>query len=507
MKLALYTDDLLDVNAPLAVIGVFSDEPDRGLTFADLNRRLDGMLEQACRDEDFQGGAGQSVVVNLPPGRDLRRVAVLGLGERKRFDGEVARSYAGAAARCATRVGAPAMALGFAHTEEAEISTLDLFQALSEGLHLGTYRYDEMRTRDVKPSPLAGVQVAFDADDVQGLRGADLRAALDRGAQIAKGVATARDLINAPPNLLTPVELAERAKRIAKASELGCKILTPRDMERQNMHLHLGVGQGSRNEPRLIHLSYEPAGKKNRPVLVLVGKGITFDAGGLSIKTSEGMVEMKIDMGGAAAVLGAMQAIGELEPDVVVHGVVGAAENMPDGNAIRPGDVIKGKKGISVEILNTDAEGRLVLADAMAYAQELGPDYMVDLATLTGACLVALGRQRSAAYYREGPMEDLFEGARAKSGELFWRLPLARELQEQLKSDVADIKNVGDRWGGSITAALFLQEFVDSGLPWAHLDIAGPVFAAAENGHIAKGGTGFGVRTLVAMCDLLQTKA
>ncbi|MEM1022250.1 MAG: leucyl aminopeptidase [Myxococcota bacterium] len=507
MKLALYTDDLLDVDASLVSVGVFSDEPDRGLTFADLNRRLDGMLEQACRDEDFSGRPGQSVIVNLPPGRELRRVAVFGLGERKAFDGEGARSYAGAAARWAGRVGASSMALGFVHAEEAEGSTLGLFQALAEGLHLGRYRYDELRTREVKASPLEAVHVAFSADDVHGLRGSDLRDALDRGGLIARGVMTARDLINAPANVLTPVELAERAKRMAKAHELSCKILTPRDMERQNMHLHLGVGQGSRNEPRLIHLAYEPAGKKNRPVLVLVGKGLTFDAGGLSIKTSEGMMEMKIDMGGAAAVMGAMHAIAALKPDVVVHGVIGAAENMPDGNAIRPGDVIKGKRGISVEILNTDAEGRLVLADTLAYAQDLGPDYLVDLATLTGACMVALGRQRSAAYYREGPMQALFEKAWAKSGELFWRLPLARELKDQLKSDVADIKNIGDRWGGSITAALFLEEFIDSELPWAHLDIAGPVFAAAENGHIPKGGTGFGVRTLVAMCDQLQTQS
>jgi leucyl aminopeptidase len=504
--MSLHTEALLEAPVDLVAVGTFADEADRGSTFAAVNRALDGALEQCCRDEDFRGKSGQTVVYNVPPGRPARRVVVIGLGDQKDFGPEGARSYAGTAARTAGRVGAESVALQLPLSGHHPVLTL--VQALGEGAELGSYRFDQLRTREVRPSPLTEARVAFVAEDVQGLRGADLRDALARGQAVAHGVSTARDLVNLPPNVLTPVELAERARKLARTHDLTCKILNPREMEKQGMFLHLGVGQGSRNEPRLVHLTYEPSERRNhRPTLVLVGKGLTFDAGGLSIKTSEGMMEMKIDMGGAAAVLGAMQAIAHIRPDVTVHGVIGAAENMPDGNAIRPGDVIKGKKGITVEILNTDAEGRLVLADALAYAQELKPDFMIDLATLTGACMVALGKQRAAAYYDDGPMGDLFETARDRSGELFWRLPLAPELRESLKSEVADIKNIGDRWGGSITAALFLKEFVDEGLAWAHLDVAGPVFSSTESGHVPKGGTGFGVRTLVEMAQAVSASS
>ena len=308
-----------------------------------------------------------------------------------------------------------------------------------------------------------------------------------------------------PPNDLTPNELAERAKAMAKKNDLACKILNVRDLERQKMRLHLGVGQGSRNEPRLIHLTYTPDDKnRSDRVVCLVGKGITFDAGGLSLKTSEGMMDMKIDMGGAAAVLGAMEAVALVQPRCVVHGIVGAAENMPDGNAIRPGDIIEGKKGITVEVLNTDAEGRLVLADALAYAQDLKPTDLIDLATLTGACMVALGRLTAAAFTDHEEMAADLNAAWKESGESFWRMPLIPELQEQLKSELADIKNIGERWGGAITAALFLKAFVDEGMRWAHLDIAGPVSSTKDHGHVQKGGTGFAVRTLLSYIERIS---
>ena len=240
--------------------------------------------------------------------------------------------------------------------------------------------------------------------------------------------------------------------------------------------------------------------------MCLVGKGLTFDAGGLSLKTAEGMVEMKIDMGGAAAVIGAMQALAALKPGCVVHGIVGAAENMPDGNAIRPGDVIASKKGLTVEIMNTDAEGRLVLADALAYAQDYKPTDLVDLATLTGACMVALGKVTAGAFAREDDLAEDLALAWKESGEAFWRLPLDPALADQLDSDVADLKNLGDRFGGAITAALFLQAFVDDGVRWAHLDVAGPVFAAKAAGHTPKGATGFGVRTLAALVERIAAR-
>lgn len=512
MKLSLYTDDLFDAPTELVAVGVFADEPDRGLTFSHLNRRLDGALEQTCRDEDFKGKTGQTLVFNVPPGRTVRRILVFGLGERERYGPEAARQLAGTAARTAQRVGAHGVAIQLPVLEVPAPSNdvLASVQAMAEGARLGAYRFDRYRTRDTRESILDDVRVAFVAEDVQGTRGVDLREALRGGEAVAEGVIFARDLINEPPNALTPVEIAERAKKMAKAEELTVKILGPRDLERQGMALHLGVAQGSRQEPRLVHLTYEPSDKSKTetPILVMVGKGLTFDAGGLSLKTSEGMTEMKIDMGGAAAVLGAMKAIARLKPGITVHGLVGAAENMPDGNAIRPGDVLTSKRGLTVEILNTDAEGRLVLADALAYAQDLQPQptHVVDLATLTGAALISLGRQR-AAVYCDGPMREIVETAYQRSGELYWRMPLAPELREVLKSDIADIKNIGDRYGGSITAALFLGEFVAPELPWAHFDIAGPVWSTTESGHTPKGGTGYGVRTLLELVRVIQEGA
>lgn len=511
MKISLYTDDLFDAPVELVAVGVFADEPDRGLAFSHLNRRLDGALEQCCRDEDFQGKPGQSVLYNVAPGRSVRRILVAGLGERDAYEPEKARQFAGVATRAAVRVGANGVAIQLPTLEvpTPTESVLAGVQAMTEGARLGAYRFDTYRTRDAKPAALTDVRIAFVAEDVQGTRGADLRDALRRGEAAAEGVAWARDLINEPPNTLTPVEIAERAKKMAKAEGLVVKVLGPRELERQGMHLYLGVAQGSRQEPRLVHLTYEPADKakaERGPVLALVGKGLTFDAGGLSLKTSEGMTEMKIDMGGAAAVLGAMKAIARLQPSITVHGLVGAAENMPDGNAIRPGDVLRSKKGLTVEVLNTDAEGRLVLADVLAYAQELDPSHLVDLATLTGAALVSLGRHRAAAYYDDDGLRDAMEAAYRQSGEMYWRMPLAPELREVLKSDIADLKNIGDRYGGSITAALFLREFVDRDVPWAHLDIAGPVWATAENGYVGKGGTGYGVRTLVELVQILAAR-
>jgi len=503
MKLSLYTDDLFDAPVELIAVGVFADEPDRGLAFSHLNRRLDGALEQSCRDEDFKGKPGQTVSFNVPPGRSIRRILVCGLGERAAYAPETARQLAGTATRTALRVGAHGVAIQLPVLEVPTPTdeVLASVRAMAEGARLGAYRFDAYRTRDMRESTLSDVRVAFVAEDVQGTKGADLRDALRHGESLAEGVAFARDLINEPPNALTPVEIAERAKKMAKTEELVVKILGPKELERQGMRLHLGVAQGSRQEPRLVHLTYEPSEKAKAPgpVLAIVGKGLTFDAGGLSLKSSEGMTEMKIDMGGAAAVLGAMKVIARLRPSITVHGLVGAAENMPDGNAIRPGDVLSSKRGLSVEILNTDAEGRLVLADTMAYAQDLEPTHMVDLATLTGAALISLGRQRAAVYYDDGPMASHLEGAFERSGELYWRMPLAPELREVLKSEIADLKNVGDRYGGSITAALFLKDFVNPDLAWSHLDIAGPVWSTQESGYTPKGGTGYGVRTLVEL--------
>ena len=499
MKLHFHTDDLREAPSPLVAVGVFSDEPDRGLAFAHLNQWLDGALEEVCREEDFKGKPGQRVVFNLPAGHTVRRVMVHGLGKKADYGSEQARRFGGEAVKLARKVGAASMTvqLTVPETPPDRRTALGLTQALAEGVLLGAYKFTELLSDKGRELALQDVHIAFVAEDVQGIKGVELKGAVKRAEAVASGVNLARDLVNLPANLLFPAELADRAKRLAKSRDLAYRVLTPRDMERHNMQLHLGVGRGATHEPRLIHLTYTPAEKTSDEVIAFVGKGLTFDAGGLSLKPADAMMTMKIDMGGAAAVLGAMDAVAQSKPGCVVHGIVGAAENMPDGNAIRPGDVITGKKGISVEILNTDAEGRLVLADTLAYAQEQKPTQIIDLATLTGACMVALGPLTAAAFVRNEDLYGQLSEAWSATGEMFWRMPLQRELREQLDSDIADIKNIGDRLGGAITAALFLSEFVDAGVPWAHLDVAGPVFGSKESGHVPKGGTGFGVRTLV----------
>jgi leucyl aminopeptidase len=504
MKLTLYTDDLLEAPADLLALGVFSDEPDRGLAFSQLNRALDGALERACREEEFRGRPGQTLLFNISTKIAARRVLVYGYGERERYDGESARRFAGAAARTARGVSATSVALVLTvHDAGADQGPVELVQALSEGVHLGSYAFTTYLTREAKEPSLREVRVCFAAEDVRGVRGSTLRDALARGQVLANAVTAARNLVNEPANTLTPSQMADLAKRMAKLAGLGLKVLGPKDLERQGMGLFLGVARGSEEEPRLIHLTYSPeVPEKDAPVICLVGKGLTFDAGGLSLKGREDMVHQKADMGGAAAVFGALQAVAVLRPKAVVHGILAATENMPDGRAIRPGDVLRSKRGLTVEVLDTDAEGRLVLADALTYAQELRPTDLVDVATLTQACVVALGRGIGGLFTPDDAMAADIATAARKSGERFWRLPLEADLRELLKSEVADLKNVGERQGAAIIAALFLREFVEAPTRWAHLDIAGPVLSGKDTGYVQKGATGFAVRTLVEYVGL-----
>ncbi|HEX3596661.1 MAG TPA: leucyl aminopeptidase, partial [Polyangiaceae bacterium] len=326
---------------------------------------------------------------------------------------------------------------------------------------------------------------------------ADKRA-VEQGLAVARAVNLARDAVNEPPNVLTPEAIAQTARKLAKDGKLKVTVLDEKAILKAGMNLHYAVGQGSVNPPRLIHLSYEP--KRPKSTIALVGKGLTFDSGGLCIKPAAGMGDMKSDMGGAAAVLGVMAAVAALRPNVAVHGIIGAAENMPDGNAYRPADVFTSLDGKTVEIINTDAEGRLVLADALAYARKLEPEVMIDAATLTGACLVALGKNCSAFYTADDRLARRFAAAAGDAGEQFWRMPLLEELREQLSSDIADLKHTGDRYGGSISAALFLREFVGD-TPWIHCDIAGPVLADRAKGMYPKGATGHPVLTFLSLVE------
>jgi leucyl aminopeptidase len=290
---------------------------------------------------------------------------------------------------------------------------------------------------------------------------------------------------------------------MAKESGLKCLVFDKKEIEKRGMKLLAAVGQGSVHEPRFIHLSYAP--KKAKKKLVFVGKGLTFDSGGLCIKPAPGMGEMKSDMAGSANVIGLMAAVAAVQPNIEVHGIIASAENMPDGNAYRPGDVFGSLDGKTVEIINTDAEGRLVLADALAYARTLEPDVLLDNATLTGACVVALGKTCSGFFATTDRLASQFSTAAKEAGEQFWRLPLLDDLKEQLRSDIADLKHTGDRWGGSITAALFLKEFVGN-CAYIHADIAGPSLADRAHGFYPKGGTGHGVLTFLRFIEQFGAK-
>ncbi len=320
----------------------------------------------------------------------------------------------------------------------------------------------------------------------------------ERVEPICAGVELARELVGAPPNSLTPQVLANTAIQLSQEHGLEVKILEKKDCEEKGMGAYLAVSQGSDLSPKFIHLTYRPKGKSKKK-LALVGKGLTFDSGGYNLKVGAAQIElMKFDMGGSAAVIGAARAIAELHPnDVEVHFVIAACENMVNGSAVHPGDIVKASNGKTIEINNTDAEGRLTLADALTYASELKPDAIIDLATLTGACVIALGDEIAGLWTENDDLAKNLETAAKASGEGIWRMPMHAAYKEGLKSLLADIKNTGPRAGGSITAALFLQEFVDSSIPWAHIDIAGPVWTEKEKGIDPAGATGFGVRTLV----------
>jgi leucyl aminopeptidase len=438
---------------------------------------------------EFQGKPEQQIDIPTFGRIKARRLIVVGLGSKADCDSARVRACVAGAIRSALSSNTKTMALVLPEP-------LPALRAVGEAVVLGAYRFSRYFTGERKPkSELSKVSVVVSRKPT-----AEQKKQLELGAEVGRAVCIARDAVNEPPNELYPQTLAQIAQRIAKDHGFRVKVLDKKGILAQGMHLHYAVGQGSSHEPRFIHLSYVPK-KKNKKV-VFVGKGLTFDSGGLCIKPAPGMGEMKSDMAGAAAVLGLMAAIGATKPPIELHVLVGAAENMPDGAAYRPADVFRSLDGKTVEIINTDAEGRLVLADALAYAVGLEPDVIVDAATLTGAALVALGKTCSAYYATDDKLASLLEAAAREAGESFWRMPLLEELGEQLKSDVADLKHTGDRWGGSITAALFLREFVGK-VPWVHCDIAGPVLAERARGAYPKGGTGHAVLTFLNFVERL----
>ena len=468
-------------------VGLFAEQEQQPLRQAmeallsDVERNA---LQQRLSQRGFKGKPGDCFTIERL-GSSPALLIVVGLGEPASFDLAALRQATASVCKAA----APAESLALAMPVEG-LPAEHAARTMAEAARLSLYADQRFKSEAEPPRSLGSLQLL-------GLPDA-LNAELQRAEATCSGVELARQLVAAPPNVATPEHLADTAAAIARDFGLELKVLERSDCEALGMGSYLAVTQGSDLPPKFIHLTYRPAGSVQRRV-ALVGKGLTFDSGGYNLKVAGSQIElMKFDMGGSAAVLGAMRALAQLRPEAVeVHMIVAACENMINGSAVHPGDIVTASNGKTIEINNTDAEGRLTLADALVYACKLEPDAVVDLATLTGACVIALGEEIAGLWSNSDGLADALLSAGSAAGESLWRMPLRSSYKDGLKSGVADLKNTGPRPGGSITAALFLQDFLSKNMAWAHLDIAGTVWSDKSRAADPAGATGFGVRTLV----------
>ncbi len=457
-----------------------------------LNQLVDGMIGTLAQKAEFVGRPDQVFECTTLGRLPQQRILLVGIGADDWRDEARVRNFAAVAVRHSVAAGASSVALALPEN----LDTRQL-RVIAEGVALGAYRFVKYLTSE----RLANKQLDKVILSGPPKQTASAVHAIEVGQRVGQAVALCRDAVNEPSNVMTPDAFARLAARVARQHGFRIKVLDARGIDRTGMSLLSAVGRGSRNEPRFVHLTYTPKSRQKKRI-VLLGKGLTFDSGGLCIKPAAGMDEMKSDMAGAAAVLGTMDAIGCLRPSVEVHGLFVLAENMPDGNAYRPGDVVASLDGKTVEIINTDAEGQLALADGLAYGRKLRPDLMIDIATLTGACMVALGKSCSAYFTADETLSNQFKQSAQVAGEAFWEMPMLAEQRDQLKSDIADLKHTGDRFGGAISAAMFLKEFVGD-TPWIHCDVAGPVLADRPKNIYPKGATGHPVLTLVRFVEAL----
>ncbi len=469
-------------------IGLFEEQVEQSQLFIALNQALDGLLQEIVGESEFKGKSGETTWLRSPSSKTIaRKIVLIGLGKPDAWTPEGLRQTAATAVRTAQKQKSKTVGLALPlFNENAALSA----GAIAEGIELSLHQDNRFKS---EPEANGSKQYIEQVD----LLGVGMQTdAITKAQQVCAGVILARELVNAPANVVTPMSLADTAAQLAKELGLTLEVLEKEQCEALGMGAFLGVAQASDMPPKFIHLTYKPKGTPTRK-LAIIGKGLTFDSGGLNIKpTGSGIETMKMDMGGAAATLGAAKTIGTLKPNVEVHFIVAATENMISGHAIHPGDILTASNGKTIEINNTDAEGRLTLADALVFAEKLGVDAIVDLATLTGACIVALGNEIAGVWSPQDDLATALLSASEQAGEKMWRMPLEDKYFEGLKSMIADMKNTGPRPGGSITAALFLKQFVQT-TAWAHLDVAGPVWTEKESGYHNAGATGFGVRTLV----------
>ncbi|MBN1160366.1 MAG: leucyl aminopeptidase [Dehalococcoidales bacterium] len=487
MDIKAATGEIADIKADAIVVSHFEGAKKPEGAAADIDKKLDGVISNLIKQKDVKGKLNEITLLHslgkLPTGK----IVVLGLGKKQELNVNKVRGVTAEAcrylrARSVSRVASVIIGDGI-----NKISAESAVQAMSEGVVLGLYTFRRYMTK--KENGLGEIKEFTAVGRVK----KSIEQAIAKGKIIAEAANYARDMVNEPGNYMTPTQMASAARQLAKKYGLKIQVFDKDKMKELGMGGLLGVSQGSRQPPKFIILSYK--GRQSSGIdLGLVGKGITFDSGGISIKPSESMADMKGDMAGAAAMLATISAIAQLKPAINVTAFVPATENLPSGTALKPGDIIKAMNGKTIEVLNTDAEGRLILADALSYAVKSGAKAIVDAATLTGACQIALGKITSGTFTNNQALLDKVITAANEAGEPAWQMPMFDEYKEFIKSDVADIKNIGNRYGGAITAAKFLEEFVDK-TPWLHIDFTGDT--DKDKGYLVKGATGVPVRTLV----------
>ncbi|MCS6814944.1 MAG: leucyl aminopeptidase [Cyanobacteria bacterium] len=485
MDIQLVDTPLLEWTGDGLAISFFEDAVEVTGDLAILNNQLGGVIQELIAETEFKGKEGTSATTRIGGNTLVRKLMLVGLGKADTLKLDGLRRAAAACARFARKEKCKTIGISLPlFADNASLTT----QAIAEGVILALHQDNRFKSepdeKETKP----------DRVDLFGL--GNQQAALSIAQQVCSGVILARELVAAPANIVTPLTMAETAKTLAEDYHLEIEILGQAECEALGMGAFLGVAKASDLPPQFIHLTYKPEGTPRRK-LAIVGKGLTFDSGGLNLKVAGSSIEMmKMDMGGAAAMLGAAKAIAQIKPDVEVHFVSAVTENMISGHAMHPGDILTASNGKTIEVGNTDAEGRLTLADALVFTEKLGVDAIVDLATLTGACIVALGDDIAGMWTPDDTLAEQLAKAADLAGEKLWRMPLEEKYFESMKSPIADMKNIGGRSAGAITAALFLKQFVKD-TAWAHLDVAGPVWADKESGYNNAGATGYGVRTLV----------
>jgi leucyl aminopeptidase len=505
VELKTRTVDIIKCKTDLLAVGLFSDVKVLDKLNAQLDSTLNGAIERLIELGDFKAKEGTSAIVYGNDGTGAKRILLVGLGEKKKSTLDTIRKAASNAAKRSVEMKIETISLALHKAFGGRFDLSAMGRAIAEGTYLGSYRYDEFVTEE-EDGRAASLKV--EVVDSDSAKTKALNKGLLSGIAIGKAQSYARTIANRPANVISPPELAAAAKELCRGlKNLSCTVFDEKQMAAKGMGGVLAVGSGSQNKPRFIILKYNPDSKSasRLPTVGLVGKAVTFDSGGISIKPAQNMDQMKLDKSGGIAVLATMKALSELKLPVNVYGIIPSAENLPSGSSYRPGDIVTTYSGKTVEVQNTDAEGRMILCDGLHYAVKQKCDVIIDIATLTGACMVALGKYMAGLMGNDEKLIKQLQKASEDSGEKVWHMPSGEEYAKEMKSKIADLKNIGSKWGGACTAAAFLSQFVGE-TKWAHLDIAGMDIFSSPNEYTSEGSTGFGVRLLTTYLMNLTSK-